>query len=460
MAHVAPRLPFAAGLERGRGLRRAAARLHPQLRGLRKEFQPLSRLPGKVAAVGAAGMVTRGLPSKASDRKRQRELSWECSCRDCCLGGIEGGAARVEVALALGAGRANEDGCNGGIRWRYGEPMAFHRTCWEQLLANRRSLAKSDLQLLQTAASTAEHFDAASDMVRKAGKAADVLRKSSRAICFTGAGLSTAAGLGDYRGKQGKWTLEAQGADLAYTTVYEELRPTFAHEAIAKLVEMGKIAYVVSQNADGLHHLSGIPYSKLSDVHGSAFTEYCPSCRKRYVRNWYVPEDRAEDYLAGLLPGPIPPHIRRCPGCGSNHWTGRSCDDCGGPLHDTVISFGDGLEECVLRPAFEHAAEADACLSLGSTMSIGPSNQVVAIQKGPLIVCVRQDTEMDMLCQASGGVRVHGDCDEFMHHVMLALLGEEQFKDWEASLSEKRALYNSQRPSVGKQRGDIFVKKV
>ena len=33
---------------------------------------------------------------------------------------------------------------------------------------------------------------------------------------------------------------------------------------------------------------------------------------------------------------------------------------CGGmrslklrPLHDTVISFGDGLEECVLRPAFE-----------------------------------------------------------------------------------------------------------
>ncbi|OLQ07780.1 NAD-dependent protein deacetylase sirtuin-6 [Symbiodinium microadriaticum] len=455
------------------GLRRAAARLHPQLRGVRKEFQPLSRLPGKVAAVGAAGMVTRGLPSKASDRKRQRELSWECSCRDCRLGGIEGGAARVEVALALGAGRANEDGCDGGIRWRYGEPMAFHRTCWEQLLANRRSLAKSDLQLLQTAASTAEHFDAASDagnttwsakLVRPRTYCAKAREQSaSRERGFLQLpdwviiGASRASGPSKPKG----WVVfVGVGADLAYTTVYEELRPTFAHEALAKLVEMGKIAYVVSQNADGLHHLSGIPYSKLSDVHGSAFTEYCPSCRKRYVRNWYVPEDRAEDYLAGLLPGPIPPHIRRCPGCGSNHWTGRSCDDCGGPLHDTVISFGDGLEECVLRPAFEHAAEADACLSLGSTMSIGPSNQVVAIQKGPLIVCVRQDTEMDTLCQASGGVRVHGDCDEFMHHVMLALLGEEQFKDWEASLSEKRALYNSQRPSVGKQRGDIFVKKV
>lgn len=27
--------------------------------------------------------------------------------------------------------------------------------------------------------------------------------------------------------------------------------------------------------------------------------------------------------------------------------------ECPRPLHDTVISFGDGLEECVLRPAFE-----------------------------------------------------------------------------------------------------------
>ena len=57
----------------------------------------------------------------------------------------------------------------------------------------------------------------------------------------------------------------------------QTLRPTFTHEAIAKLVEMGKLKYVVSQNADGLHHLSGIPYSKLSDVHGSAFTEVCCS---------------------------------------------------------------------------------------------------------------------------------------------------------------------------------------
>jgi len=31
------------------------------------------------------------------------------------------------------------------------------------------------------------------------------------------------------------------GVDEAYTTVYEELRPTFGHEAVAKLVELGKM---------------------------------------------------------------------------------------------------------------------------------------------------------------------------------------------------------------------------
>ena len=38
-----------------------------------------------------------------------------------------------------------------------------------------------------------------------------------------------------------------------------------------------------------------------------------------------------KDFFAGRLPGPIPSHIQRCPGCGSNHWTGRNCDDCGEP---------------------------------------------------------------------------------------------------------------------------------
>merc|ERR1712232_914874 len=139
---------------------------------------------------------------------------------------------------------------------------------------------------------TAEKFDSSNDLASKAKAAAAILRERKRVVCFTGAGISTAAGLGDYRGKEGKWTREGWGDEVGYTTEYEAIRPTFAHECVAKLVADDVIGYVVSQNADGLHHLSGVPYDKLSDVHGSAFTEYCTRCGKRYVRDHYCPEDR------------------------------------------------------------------------------------------------------------------------------------------------------------------------
>lgn len=409
-------------------------------------------MAGNIAEEGDASLA----PSKRVRTGSEDGAAGLVCCLKACEQSLHLTAARVEIAVAIEPGSASVEGV---VAWEKNVTLAFHRDCWQKVLAQGNRMRPDERRLLRLAAGTAEHFDASEEVEAKASQAAEILRKCRKAVAFTGAGISTSAGLGDYRGKKGKWTLEAQGQEIPYTTVYEDLRPTFAHEAIAKLVEMGHLCYVVSQNADGLHHLSGIPYSKLSDVHGSAFTEYCPSCGERYVRDFYAPEDRAEDYFAGRLPGPIPGHIKKCSGCGSNHGTGRKCEACGKPMRDTVISFGDGLEDCVLRPAFEHASQADACLSLGSTMSIGPSNQVVMMHRGPLIACVRQDTEMDGLCAKTNGVRAYGDCDDFMRRVMQALLGKESFLEWEASLPAKQATYDQQRPKAGKQRGDIFVKK-
>ena len=38
---------------------------------------------------------------------------------------------------------------------------------------------------------------------------------------------------------------------------YENLRPTYTHEALSKLVELGHLKHIISQNGDGLHGLSG-----------------------------------------------------------------------------------------------------------------------------------------------------------------------------------------------------------
>ena len=44
---------------------------------------------------------------------------------------------------------------------------------------------------------------------------------------------------------------EEQGVD------YDKLRPTYTHEALWKLVELGHLKHIISQNGDGLHGLSG-----------------------------------------------------------------------------------------------------------------------------------------------------------------------------------------------------------
>ena len=63
--------------------------------------------------------------------------------------------------------------------------------------------------------------------------------------------------------------------------MYASLRPTYTHEAICKLVEMGILKFVISQNVDGIHRLSGVPRDKISELHGNTFHEKCEECDAR-----------------------------------------------------------------------------------------------------------------------------------------------------------------------------------
>jgi len=66
------------------------------------------------------------------------------------------------------------------------------------------------------------------EVVAAAQKVAALLQGATHVCAFTGAGISTSAGIGDYRGKQGKWTQEETGVDdgSGGGIPYEALRPT------------------------------------------------------------------------------------------------------------------------------------------------------------------------------------------------------------------------------------------
>ena len=369
------------------------------------------------------------------------------------------------------------------ISWRVSGEAVFHDPCWKEVLRNARvrnpkratiNLSSAEKALIKEAAKTAEFHDSFSQVQREAARIATLIRKAKYCTAFTGAGISTSAGIGDYRGKAGKWTEMDREAATALVTddlkdsnkpglqnptksdtpevkgnndevPYEQLRPTYTHEALAKLHEMGFLKHVISQNGDGLHELSGIPPEHLSELHGNVFLELCEECSHRYYRPFYVMDDNAGQYFEeleeyGTTNVPKPKHASQCKQCGLTHRTGRKCEQkgCNGFLKDSIINFGDDLEESILTSAERCAQQSDLCLSLGTTMRVTPACELVEMGKQPLqlVIVNRQPTHLDGLCymEARGvqlGARVFGDCDQVMREVMKYLLSEEERLAWE-----------------------------
>ncbi|KAL8951476.1 MAG: hypothetical protein Q9222_002553 [Ikaeria aurantiellina] len=94
---------------------------------------------------------------------------------------------------------------------------------------------------------------------KKAQLLVDKIKKSKHFIAFTGAGISTSAGIPDFRGSEGVWTLKRQGRmrDLKAVNTLQAV-PTSAHMCLVELQNRGILKYLVSQNCDGLHRKSGI----------------------------------------------------------------------------------------------------------------------------------------------------------------------------------------------------------
>ena len=387
----------------------------------------------------------------------------------------------------------------GGVSWNQDGGAVFHNECWELVDSCSRSRAKTNAAqltpaektLVKEAAKTSERHSSLVEVKREASKIAELIRNSQHCVAFTGAGISTSAGIGDYRGKGGKWTemdrqevTERVSKDLKKETPvlvrrqssmlsedgtedgedeegvpYEQLRPTYTHEALVKLVELGLLKYVISQNGDSLHLLSGIPEDCLSELHGNVFVELCEGCGHCYHRPYYVMDDAASQYYedldeCGSSTIQKPPYASKCAQCGLCHRTGRRCEQpgCNGYLRDSIINFGDDLEESILTRAMRAAGKADVMLSLGSTMQVTPACHLVVKNRKVvrLVIVNRQETEFDDLCFERDrwsvkprGSRVFGDCDALMKELMRCLLSDGELKAWEEGREERLKRYNS-----------------
>lgn len=241
------------------------------------------------------------------------------------------------------------------------------------------------------------------DVLRsKCAKLAEAIKKSKKLVVYTGAGISTSANIPDYRGPNGVWTLMDQGKEVAACDL-GLAQPTTAHMALFMLYKQGKISHIVSQNCDGLHLRSGLPRSKLSEVHGNMFIEVCKACKpvRPFVRLFDVTE-RTNRY---------------------RHSTRRRCYICGAGLMDTIVHFGE--RGSIAWPinwngASRAAEKADMILCLGSSLKVlrrypwlwcmdRPANK-----RPPLYIVNLQWTPKD----AAATLKLNGRCDFVMAEVL------------------------------------------
>jgi NAD-dependent deacetylase len=194
--------------------------------------------------------------------------------------------------------------------------------------------------------------------------AAEALAAADHAVSLTGAGVSTASGIPDFRSEGGIWE-EFDPAEFHYSrfradpagfwerrldmheAVYGgDVEPNAAHDALATLEERDHLDAVVTQNIDGLHDQAGS--ETIIELHGNAERVACEACSRR------APAAPARERVTD---GELPP----------------LCDHCEGILKPDVVLFGEQLPGQELQRAREHAREADTFLAVGSSLSVQPA---------------------------------------------------------------------------------------
>eukprot|EP00036_Acanthoecidae_sp_10tr_P011580 CAMPEP_0182928174 /NCGR_PEP_ID=MMETSP0105_2-20130417/15422_1 /TAXON_ID=81532 ORGANISM="Acanthoeca-like sp., Strain 10tr" /NCGR_SAMPLE_ID=MMETSP0105_2 /ASSEMBLY_ACC=CAM_ASM_000205 /LENGTH=432 /DNA_ID=CAMNT_0025066173 /DNA_START=166 /DNA_END=1463 /DNA_ORIENTATION=+ len=100
---------------------------------------------------------------------------------------------------------------------------------------------------------------------------AQMLAKASTCTAYTGAGISTAAGIGDYATKAKDSHAGSPNKPLSMLSPFVA-KPSIAHHALVKLWRAGMLGGGwVQQNHDGLPQKAGLPQEAINEIHGAWF---------------------------------------------------------------------------------------------------------------------------------------------------------------------------------------------
>ncbi|KAK6107745.1 NAD-dependent protein deacetylase sirtuin-2 domain protein [Brugia pahangi] len=242
---------------------------------------------------------------------------------------------------------------------------------------NKNSISPSALEMLMTKLEKLTTKEKEKDTKQKLSSLtiegiAEYIRSGEvkNIIVLTGAGISTSAGVPDFRSpgtglydNLSQYNLPDPMAifDISYFKKHPEpfyklakdlfpshLKPTPCHYLIRLMDEKGLLLRWYTQNIDSLEFVTGINEDKLVTAHGCHHTSTCLSCRAKFDLNWIMNKVFVE-------------HVKVA-----------HCDKCGGIVKPDIVFFGENLPARFFNYSIRDFPKCDLLIIMGTSLVVHP----------------------------------------------------------------------------------------
>lgn len=259
------------------------------------------------------------------------------------------------------------------------------------------------------------------------------LDRNRSVTVLTGAGVSTASGIPDYRDDNGKWKAatpiqfaEFAGSEDARRRYWARsyvgwqrfgsARPNAAHHSLARLETAGKIDTLITQNVDRLHSRAGS--ERVIDLHGDLSRVRCLDCDATVTRGDYQERIKAAntDWHARVFEY-RPDGDAELADAAYGDFTVPGCASCGGRMKPDVVMFGENVPAGRVSEAMAAVDRADALLVVGSSLMVYSGFRFArrAHETGkPIAIVNRGTTRADELAT----LKVEADCGAALQPVI------------------------------------------
>ena len=248
--------------------------------------------------------------------------------------------------------------------------------------------------------------------------------KYQNIVIMCGAGISTNAGIPDFRSPSAGLYFKLRKYNLPYPEAVFEggyfrsnplpfyglirelfpstLTPTTTHKFFSLLHQKGILRRIYTQNIDALEYLAGVPEDKIIEAHGSFQKSYCTKCKKTYDLKWLKTEIFSPESNEGV----------------------PKCITCNGVVRPEVVLFGEPLPTRFWENIDSDFQQCDLLLVLGTSLVVSPFNTLVGKPRRSVPRCYINLTKPGNTGTVLGWLMNMGANVDFSRDTDLVLLGD------------------------------------